>query len=92
MPAPFCTICRELRDTKGRVSCEAFPCGIPKEVYPSGCGPRGVRDFGFMPNRGFEEMARRWEMLDKKDGIASSMLERDLLQIRQKGKGFLSLG
>ena len=51
--------------------CEAFPLGIPKEVYPCGCGLRGTRDFGFMPKHGFDEMARRWVELDKKEGAAA---------------------
>ena len=75
MPAPFCTICKGFGDTEGRLSCEAFPRGIPEAVYPCGCGPRGVRDFGFMPRRGCEEMARRWEVLDKKDGVAATISE-----------------
>jgi hypothetical protein len=28
-----------------------------------------------MPKPGFEEMARRWELLDKKEGVVASMLE-----------------
>ena len=78
VPALFCTICEELRDTEGRLSCKAFPCGFPQEMHPCGCGPRRVRDFGFMPKHDFEEMARRWEMFDNKDGVASSILERDI--------------
>ena len=72
MPAPFCTICKGLgNETEGRLSCEAFPLGIPKELYPSGCGDRGVRDFGFTPKQGCEEMARRWTDLDRKEGLAA---------------------
>ena len=68
--SPFCTICEALGDTEGRLSCEAFPLGIPKKVYPYGCGPRGSHDFGFMPKPGFEEIERRWRELEKKEGVA----------------------
>ena len=70
MASPFCTICKGLGDTEGRLSCEAFPLGIPKKVYPYGCGPRGSYDFGFMPKHGFEEMEQRWRELEKKEGVA----------------------
>jgi len=63
MASPFCTICGGLGDTEGRLSCEAFPLGIPKEVYPCGCVPHGGRGFGFTPRRGMEETAERWAEL-----------------------------
>ena len=73
MAAPFCTICKGLGDeTEARLGCEAFPLCIPKDVYPCGCGDRGGRDFGFMPKRGCEEMARRWIELDRKEGLAAT--------------------
>lgn len=64
MASPFCTICGGLGDTEGRLTCEAFPFGIPKEIYPSGCVARGERGFGFVPRRGMEETARKWAWLD----------------------------
>lgn len=67
MPSPFCTICRELGDTEGRLSCEAFPRGIPKPIYPCGCGPRGKHDFGFAARHDMEETAPRWTELDKRE-------------------------
>jgi hypothetical protein len=70
MASPLCTICKGLGDTEGFLCCEAFPLGIPKDVYPFGCGPRGVRGFGFTPKRGFEEMERRWKELEKKEGVS----------------------
>ena len=64
MALPFCTICESLGDTEGKLSCEAFPQGIPKAVYPGGCTLRkpcqGDRGFGFKPKPGMEETARRW--------------------------------
>ena len=75
MASPFCTICTELTVSKGhRWFCKAFPLGIPEAVYPSGCGPRGTRDFGFQPKRRFEQMARHWTELDRKEGGAASVL------------------
>ena len=75
MASPFCTICTELTGSKGhRWFCEAFALGIPDEIYPFGCGPRGQRDFGFKAKHGFEEMARRWTELDRKEGGAASIL------------------
>ncbi len=70
MAAPFCRICKDLGDTEGRMSREAFPRGIPEAVYPYGC----VR---FMPRLGSEEMARRWQKLEKKGGVAEAILEKD---------------
>jgi hypothetical protein len=49
----------------------------------------GVHDFGFMPKRSFEEMTRSWEMLNRKDGVASSILERG--QTRQEGERLFSV-
>jgi hypothetical protein len=43
-----------------------FPLGIPKTVYPLGCG-----DFGFTPKQGFEDTAQSWIELDRKAGLAS---------------------
>ena len=70
MPSPFCTICKGIGDSEGRMSSEAFPRGISEAVYPHGC-------IGFTRRRGFEEMALRWEKLDKKEGIGESILEMD---------------
>jgi hypothetical protein len=64
MALPFCAICGALRDEEGHLSCEAFPLGIPKLLYPFGCGPHGLRE-GFKPTRGFEETARRWSEFDQ---------------------------
>jgi hypothetical protein len=64
MASPFCTICGALRDKGEYLACEVFPLGIPKLIYPCGCDAYGVRE-GFKPRRGFEEIARRWNEIDK---------------------------
>jgi len=59
MSMPFCTICENLGDTDGLLSCVAYPKGIPGAIYPSGC----VLRLYFKVKPGMEEIARRWEEL-----------------------------
>jgi hypothetical protein len=63
MASPFCTICERLGDTERRLSCEAFPQGVPEAIYPGGCAlrqPSRRNGLGFKPKAGMEEIAQRW--------------------------------
>jgi len=35
-PQILCTLCARFGDSEGVVLCEAFPQGIPREIYPGG--------------------------------------------------------
>jgi len=65
--SPLCTICASFRDNAGRLSCEAFPRGIPEAFYPWGCMNRAanpdVATARFKPRPGMEEITRRWKEL-----------------------------
>jgi hypothetical protein len=65
MELPFCTICEKLGSSEAVVRCEAFPRGIPKDLYPWG-GCKRAEMFKAKP--GMEEISRSWMNLSSPQG------------------------
>jgi hypothetical protein len=64
-PLPYCTLCGRLKEGEKEISCDAFPNGIPRLLFPNGCipltGPTGMP--WFIPKPGHEVIAARWKGL-----------------------------
>jgi hypothetical protein len=62
---PYCTLCRRLKEGEREIYCDAFPHGIPRLLFPSGCiplsDPTGMQ--WFVPKPGHDVVAARWEGL-----------------------------